>query len=108
MCCVMEILSIVYGIMTLVRGRFALGKNKEVRGAPAYVIGVVLLCTLPLAILVALILNFDAIAKGDQNALMNRGNWRTMLPDVIGVVGCWGTALIIAFATAKPKVDERR
>jgi hypothetical protein len=104
----LEILSIVYGIMTLVRGRFSLGKNKEVRGAPAYVIGVVLLCTLPLAVLVALILNFDAIAKGDQNALMNRGDWRVWLPDVIGVVGCWGTALVIAFATAKPKVDERR
>ena len=107
LCCILEILSVVYGILTLVRGRFALGTNREVRGAPAYVIGVVLLATIPVAVLAAIVLNFDDIVKGNQAAL-NNVNAKTILPDAIGVVGCWGTALIIAFATARPKVNERR
>jgi hypothetical protein len=107
MLCVLEVLSLVYGIMTLVRGRFSLGKTKEVRGAPAYVIGVVLLATIPVAVVAAIIINFDDIAKGNgpQPFQMNA---KTVLPDVIGVVACWGTALVIAFAKAEPKVDERR
>jgi hypothetical protein len=107
MCCVVEILSIVLGIMTLVRGRFSLGKDKEVRGAPAYLIGVVLLAIIPVGVVAFIILNFDDLMKGGgpQGFQMNA---KAVLPDVIGVVLCWGTVLIIFFAKAKPKVDERR
>jgi hypothetical protein len=109
MLCVLEIMSVIYGIMTLVRGRFSFGKTKEVRGAPAYVIGVVLLATIPVAVFAAVILNFDAIVKGDENAFQwGRVDWRAWMGDVIGVVGCWGTALVIAAAKAEPKVDDRR
>lgn len=110
MCCVLEVLSIVYGIMTLVRGRFAYGKTKEVRGAPAYVIGVVLLAAIPVAVLAAIILNFDAFMQpgGPQPFQLGQMNWKTVLPDVIGVVGCWGTALVIAAIKAEPKIDQRR
>src|SRR4051812_30948683 len=98
MMCVLQILSIIYGIMTLVRGRFSVGKTKEVRGAPAYVIGVVLLATIPVGIVAFFVLNFDAIMKGDPNAFqMGRMDWRAWMPDVLGVVLCWGTALTIAF-----------
>jgi len=107
MCCVLEILSVVYGIMTLVRGRFSLSKHKEVRGVPAYVIGVILLATIPVAVVAAIILNFDDLMKGGGQQPFQM-NAKSVLPDVIGVVGCWGTALIIAFIKAKPKVDERR
>jgi len=107
MCCIVEILSIVLGIMTLVRGRFSLGKEKEVRGAPAYLIGVVLLAIIPVGVVAFIILNFDDLMKGGgpQGFQVNA---KAVLPDVIGVVLCWGAVLINFFATAKPKVDERR
>jgi hypothetical protein len=110
MLCVLEVLSLVYGIMTLVRGRFAWGKHKEVRGAPAYVIGVVLLATIPVAVVVAIVLNFDDIMKGNgpQPFQLGQMNWRTVLPDVIAVFGCWGTALVIAAVKAEPKRRPRR
>jgi hypothetical protein len=110
MLCVLEVLSLVYGIMTLVRGRFAWGKHKEVRGAPAYVIGVVLLATIPVAVVVAIVLNFDDIMKGNgpQPFQLGQMNWRTVLPDVIAVFGCWGTALVIAAVKAEPKRRVRR
>jgi hypothetical protein len=110
MCCVLEVLSVVFGIMTLVRGRFSLNKNKEVRGPWAYVIGVVLLATIPVAVVAAVILNFDALFQpgGPQPFQLGKLDWRTMLPDAIGVVGCWGTALLIAAIKGEPKIDERR
>jgi hypothetical protein len=108
MLCVFEVLSLVYGIMTLVRGKFALGKTKEVRGAPAYVIGVVLLATIPVAVVLAIIMNFDDIMKGNQQGFQfGKLEAKTILPDLIAVVGCWGTAFLIAFVKAEPKVDDR-
>jgi hypothetical protein len=110
MLCCLEILSVVLGIMTLVRGRFSFGKTKEVRGGPAYLIGVILLATIPVAVVAAVILNFEALMQpgGPPQFQWGKLDWRTILPDVIGVVGCWGTALVIAAIKAEPKVDERR
>ena len=106
--CILEIAAVVYGIMTLVRGRFNYGKTKEVRGAPAYVIGVILLATIPLAVVLYLVLNFDDLQKGGQQPFQwGKLEWKQVLPELIAVIVCWGSALIIAAIKAEPKEDDR-
>jgi hypothetical protein len=105
MICALEVLALIYGIMTLVRGRFSWGKTKEVRGAPAYVIGVVLMATIPLAMLLWVIFNFDELQKGGPPQF--RMDARAVLPEIVAVAVCWGSALLIAGFTARPKVHPR-
>jgi len=107
MLCILEILCIVYGIITLVKGKFPVGKTKEVRGVPAYLIGLILLSVIPVAVVVAIIMNWDDIAQGKQPDPF-KFEAKNVLPDVIGVFGCGGLALVIALMTAKPKEQDRR
>ena len=47
----MEIVFTILGITILVKGRVSLGRDKLVVGAPAYVMGVLLVATIPAAII---------------------------------------------------------
>jgi hypothetical protein len=107
MLCILEIASVVYGIMTLVRGRFPVGKTKEVRGPMAYVIGLMLLGVLPVGILIALIMNFDQLKNGGGPQPF-KFEAKTVLPDVIAVFGWGGLTIILALVTAQPKLEQRR
>ena len=105
--CVLEVLCVVYGIITLVRGRFPVGKNKEVRGPAAYLVGVTLLLVLPVAIILAIVMNWDNIANGGGGDPFKL-DAKTVLPDVIAVFGCGGLAMIIALAKAELKQNRGR
>jgi hypothetical protein len=107
MLCILEILSVVYGIVTLVRGRFPISKTKEVRGPMAYVIGVMLLGVLPLAVVLALIMNWDELQQGGGPQPFEL-KASTVLPDVIAVVGLGGAAMILALVMAEPIKKKRR
>ena len=107
MLCILEILSIVYGIITLVRGRFPVSQNKEVQGPMAYVIGLMLLSILPVAVVLAVIMNWDDIKNGGGPQPFEF-KASTVLPDVIAVFGVGGLAMILALATAQPKPKRRR
>ncbi len=52
---VFEIALTVYGIVIVVRNRYKVGKTAEVTGTPARVIGIVMLATLPMALVVGFI-----------------------------------------------------
>jgi hypothetical protein len=107
MLCILEVLCVVYGILTLVRGRFPVSQKKEVRGPTAYVIGVMLLAVLPVAVVLAIVLNWDAIKNGGgpQPFALKAS---TVLPDVLAVFVVGGGAMILALATAKPKRKPKR
>jgi hypothetical protein len=107
MLCILEILCLVYGIITLAKGKFPVGKTREVRGAPAYFIGVILLSIIPVGIGAFIVLNWDDLAQGQQPDPF-KFDAKTILPDVIAVFGCGGLAMLIAFMNAKPKEDDRR
>jgi|SRR5215469_14146232 len=55
-CCIAEIAMFVFGIMTLVKGRFVLSRDRVVEGPPAYLIGAILVGTLPTIVLIAFVL----------------------------------------------------
>ncbi len=66
MCLIAEIVMTIFGIVTLVKGKFTLSRNKIVTGPPAYAIGVLLTATLPLLLVVGLVvgvvIGFNAAA----------------------------------------------
>ena len=107
MLCVLEIASLVYGIITLVKGRFPVGKEKEVRGPAAYVVGLLLIAVVPVAVVLAVALNWDELQNGGGPQPF-KFDLNTLQPDVIAVFGCGGAALVVALATAKPKRKPRR
>jgi hypothetical protein len=107
MLCILEIASLVYGIMTLVRGRFPVSQRKEVRGPMAYVIGLMLIGLLPVAIVLAVAMNWDDLKNGGGPQLF-QFNLKTILPDVIAVFGWGGLTMILALVSAQPKRKPRR
>lgn len=52
----MEIGLAIYGFLALIRGRFTVSSKKVVTGTAAYVLGLLSLCPIPLAFLIALVL----------------------------------------------------
>ena len=98
MCCAVEIGMMVFGIITLVRGRFQLTGNKVVSGAPAYIIGAILTATLPLLFVVGMGLGLMLAMKNpgrppDVGALAFLDF--IIVPVVLVIV------LVIALATAR-------
>jgi hypothetical protein len=57
-----EIIILIFGIITLIRGHFLLTRVKEVRGWPARIIGVLLILPFPLSFLVGLVLGATFVA----------------------------------------------
>jgi F0F1-type ATP synthase membrane subunit c/vacuolar-type H+-ATPase subunit K len=47
LCLIAEIAMTIFGIITLVKGKFSLTKNRVVKGIPAYAIGIILTATFP-------------------------------------------------------------
>lgn len=51
-----EIVMLIFGIITLIRGRFLLFRTKEVRGWPARAIGVILILPMPASFSIGVLL----------------------------------------------------
>lgn len=100
MCCFVEVGMFVFGIVTLVKGRFQLNRTKVVVGAPAYAIGAILVSVLPVVFLGGVLVGVAAVMKTGQPINANQ-----RLDYVWIDVGAVGLALlatmVIAFATAK-------
>jgi hypothetical protein len=52
LCLIAEIAMAIFGIITLVKGKFSLTQNRVVKGIPAYVIGIILTATFPVILCV--------------------------------------------------------
>ncbi|HEX3146612.1 MAG TPA: hypothetical protein VHR66_00830 [Gemmataceae bacterium] len=106
MCCIIEIASVVFGIIIMIYGRFSLSQGKEVRGPAAYAVALILLSMIPVAVALALLMNWDDMQNGNVQPF--KVDAKTILPDAIAVLGCSGLALIVSLASAKPKLQRRR
>jgi hypothetical protein len=62
----MEIAMFVIGIMALVRGKLKLGKNKEVTGTPARLLGLIGFVPIPLAIVLNIVAIVVLVAGGHR------------------------------------------
>jgi hypothetical protein len=107
MLCVLEIACLVFGIVILAKGRVSLTARKEVRGGPAYVIGLLLIAVLPVAVTLGIVVGLNAA----QNAGGGGGfrlNPAFALID-LGVVVVLGLiALVVALVTAQPKRKKKK
>jgi hypothetical protein len=104
MLCILEIACLTFGITILVRGRVSLSAKKEVRGGPAYLIGLLLIAILPLAAGIGLVVGIQQAQQG--NAVGFNPAFALIDLGVVGVLGI--SALLIALATAKPKLKPKR
>lgn len=59
----LEIIVIIFGIVTLIRRKYPMGKGKELVGGRARIIGGILLAYLPLSLAAGLI--YDLLSGGD-------------------------------------------
>jgi hypothetical protein len=63
-CLIGEIAALIFGIISLVTGKFTLSRNKVVRGAPARVVGLLLVLILPVALGLAVVVAAMLMAQG--------------------------------------------
>jgi hypothetical protein len=107
MCLIAEICSLIFGIITLAMGKFTLTRTKVVKGAPAYVIGILLILPLPIAFGFAFVVVAMLTAQGNQIDPA-----KPPIGLVIGELGiflvCFVTALIIAIVNARPEGAKRK
>jgi hypothetical protein len=102
----LEIGMLVFGIVTLVKGRITLSGAKVVTGAPAYVIGGLLTATLPMALVIGVGLGFfvgmQAAAQHRPMPPLEGAIWVD-----IGVVLLMGLiCVVIAMGSAKLPEEE--
>ncbi len=64
MCCIVEVATLIMGIMALVKGEVTIFSGKVVRGAPAYIIGLILASTLPIALGLGVLVGVMAVQNG--------------------------------------------
>src|SRR5207253_8175841 len=97
---------LIFGIITLAKGKLTLTSSKVVYGAPARVIGVILTLPLPLALLVGFLIGFTMAAQGKP------AEGKDMLkfaPIDLGLVAAALLASLgIALATAERPRRKRR
>ena len=109
MFCVVEIGFTVFGIvmliMLMVNGSFPAGKNKELRGGPAYIVALLMTAVFPLALLIACGL---AAYWAKHGGPVDEDDPKLLLLD-IGVVALSGVpAGIIVSVAAKPKKRKKK
>ena len=96
----------IFGIVTLVKGRISLTRNKVVSGTPAYAIGILLTATLPIVIVfgfcLGLYLGMQAASHGRAPPTAMDFIW----VDAAVVLIMAALAVIIAVASGKPPRDE--
>ena len=101
MCCLVEIGMMVFGIVTLVKGRFPVSKNRVVTGGPAYLIGAILTGTLPILFAVGLFIGFMAVARtGRQPRIEDYAYLDLIIVPIILLI-----VTAIALSTAKTTED---
>lgn len=90
----------VFGIITLVKGRFQLSRTKVVVGAPAYIIGAILTAVLPMVLLIGIVVGAVLFARtGQQPNAQQRMAYSGI--DLAVVALALASSMAIAFATAK-------
>jgi hypothetical protein len=107
MMCLIEIACLVFGIIILARGQVPLSSTKEVRGGPAYLIGLILIAIFPLALGIGFVVGFQRAQQGQPVNLQNM-DMSLVLIDLGILGGCSLLALIIALATAQPRQRRKR
>jgi hypothetical protein len=101
-----QIVMLIFGIITLIRGRFLLTRAKEVRGWPARIIGILVIAPLPICFMFGLVLGAFLATMGksfDDNDIRPS----IQIVDVAIVASCFLSAIGIAIYFAEPIGKKR-
>lgn len=101
-----EILMLIFGIITVIRGRFSLTRAKEVRGWPARAIGVILILPMPASFSIGLLLGVVFTALGKN--IDDRDFVTAAMVGEFGIVAlCFFSAIGVAMFLAEPIRKKR-
>jgi hypothetical protein len=104
-----EIGLLVFAIITLVRGKLVLTKNRVVTGVPARLLAIIGLLPLPLSLVAGVVIGMVLVARGQAQAL-DQTNVRIIgaVIELSIIVLCIGAVYGIGLMIAKPPEPERR
>ena len=98
---VLEIAMLVYGIIAVSTGRFSLSAQKEARGVPARIAGVLLILPLPVAFLVGFMVGAAMAAQGRAFDIQHIPPWITFME--LGIFAVFAiSAFVVAGVNAQP------
>jgi hypothetical protein len=103
----LTVLGIAILITTLASGRFPLSNGRELRGAPAYLVGGLLTLVLPVGIIIACGVVGNKFAQGKE-AEIEKDNKSYLWIDIVAIAGCGIPAGIIGAVGAKPKRRKKK
>jgi hypothetical protein len=101
MLCILEVGLFVFGIVTLVKGEFQVSGDRVVTGLPAYMIGLIMMATLPMILVTAIVIG---IVQEMQNP--NGGgafDFGYVLVDIGGLVVAGALIGTIGWLSGKPR-----
>src|SRR5687767_13089694 len=104
----LTVLGIAILITTLAQGRFPVGTDRELRGAPAYFVGGLLTAILPIALIIACGVVGNKFAQGREDELENEDETSYLWIDIVAIAGCGIPAGIIAAVGNKPKKRKKK
>jgi hypothetical protein len=107
MCLVLEIGMLIFGLIALITGKFSVSRNKVVRGAPARVVGGIMLLPLPLALLSVVAVGLALGLKGDLQEMEKHRMTFTIVEAAIVLI-CFIAAMVVGAIYAGPPDRPRR
>jgi hypothetical protein len=97
-----NIIMLIFGIIALVKGSFSLTGNKVVSGLPARIVGVILIMPMPISLGVGFVYGLT-LAATKQNIRDDSLQGAAIVIELSIMAVCLVTALVVAFANAKPR-----
>jgi hypothetical protein len=102
MCLIAEIAMTIFGIITLVKGKFSLTQNRVVTGVPAYAIGIILTAAFPVlfcgGFFIGIVMTILAHGRKPDMQLLQRIGY---FLDIGSVLGILLIVLVIASLSSK-------
>ena len=102
MCCAVEIGMFVMGIITLVKGRVTLSRNRVVEGMPAYIIGGILVSVVPVSFGIGVIVGIVIAARTGAPPTPQQLAPFSLLELVVILVALVASMAIGSYAGKKP------
>lgn len=97
MCCAVEVGLFIFGVITLAKGRYV-SRNRVIEGAPAYLIGVILVMIVPFNFLIGLVFGVVWTIRNGAPPNVNQMPWAAGIEAFVVLLALVSVMLIGAIA----------